>query len=95
MAELTSMVNIGREMARKLESIGIASPEALARLGAKQAFVRLKEAYPQVCLVHLYTLAGAIDGTPLGDLPAERKRELKAFSDCLKSRGPGDAQAAP
>lgn len=24
--------------------------------GSKQAFLKLKEVYPQVCLVHLYTL---------------------------------------
>ena len=34
--------------------------EKLIELGAKQAFVKLKQEYPQVCLVHLYTLEGAI-----------------------------------
>lgn len=33
MAELTSMMNIGKEMAKKLESVGIGSAEELARLG--------------------------------------------------------------
>lgn len=51
MAELTSMANIDREMAKKLTSVGIDSPEKLIEAGAKQAFLKLKETYPQVCLV--------------------------------------------
>ena len=63
MAELTSMRNIGREMERKLTSVGISSAEELLAAGAKQAFAKLKAAYPQVCLVHLYTLEGAVTST--------------------------------
>lgn len=84
MAELKSMANIGDEMAKKLASVGIDSPEKLARLGAKQAFFRLKEAYPQVCLVHLYALEGAIQNTEFNLLSEEKKKELKEFSDFLK-----------
>ena len=54
MAELASMMNIGREMAKKLDSVGIGSAEELIRSGAEQAFLKLKERYPNVCLVHLY-----------------------------------------
>ena len=61
-AELTDMVNIGREMARKLASVGVDSPEKLVELGSKHAFFRIKERYPQVCLVHLYALEGAVEG---------------------------------
>lgn len=56
MAELTSMRNLGKEMGRKLRSVGICSAEELTRLGSKEAFARLKTRYPNVCLVHLYTL---------------------------------------
>lgn len=84
MSELMSMTNIGKEMARKLTSVGIDSPEKLAELGSKQAFLKLKEAYPQVCLVHLYTLEGAICNTEFNCLPEEKKTELKEFSDFLK-----------
>lgn len=85
MAELTSMMNIGTEMARKLTSIGIDSAEKLVETGSKQAFLRLKEAYPQVCLVHLYTLEGAITMTEYNGLSKETKMGLKAFSDSLKN----------
>ena len=82
--ELTAMQNIGREMARKLASIGIDSPEKLREAGAKQAFFQMKTLYPNVCLVHLYGLAGAIRDMEYNRLPEDIKRDLKSFSDALK-----------
>ncbi len=87
MSELTSMMNIGKEMSRKLTSVGIDSPKKLIELGSKKAFQRLKEAYPRVCLVHLYTLEGAISNTEFHSLSEDKKKELKAFSDSLKNAG--------
>ncbi len=84
MSELTSMMNIGKEMEKKLVSVGIESPEKLIEVGAKSAFLRLKQRYPNVCLVHLYTLEGAIHDTEYNRLSEETKRELKEFSDFLK-----------
>ena len=84
MAELISMMNIGKEMARKLDSVGIGSAEELIRSGAEQAFMKLKERYPNVCLVHLYALEGAVRNVEFNGLPEDRKKELKEFSDFLK-----------
>lgn len=84
MSSLTSMMNIGKEMERKLISVGIDTPEKLIELGSKQAFSKLKEAYPNICLVHLYTLEGAIYNTEYNRLSKDTKKELKAFSDLLK-----------
>lgn len=84
MSDLTSMMNIGKEMEKKLISIGIDSPEKLIESGSKQTFLKLKGAYPQVCLVHLYALEGAIENTEFNNLSKEKKRELKEFSDFLK-----------
>lgn len=84
MSELTSMRNIGKEMAKKLTKVGIDSSEELIRMGAKQAFLKLKQAYPNVCLVHLYTLEGAIDNTDFNSLSEDTKKELKEFNDFLK-----------
>ncbi|MCI8589442.1 MAG: hypothetical protein HFE77_01850 [Clostridiales bacterium] len=83
MAELTSMMNIGKEMAKKLTSVGIESDEKLIETGAKEAFLRLKQKYPNVCLVHLYTLEGAIHETEFNCLSEETKKDLKEFSDKL------------
>ena len=84
MAGLTSMRNIGKEMAKKLTSVGIDSPEKLAESGAKQAFLKLKMAYPNVCLVHLYALEGAVENIEFNSLSEEKKKELKEFSEFLK-----------
>ena len=84
MAELTSMMNIGSEMAKKISSVGIDSPEKLIETGSKQAFFKLKETYPSVCLVHLYALEGAICNTEFNSLSEDTKKELKEFSDFLK-----------
>lgn len=84
MAGLTSMMNIGREMEKKLTSVGIESPGELMEAGAKNAFLRLKQKYPNVCLVHLYALEGAIHSVPYNSLPEDRRKELKEFSDFLK-----------
>lgn len=84
MADLTSMMNIGREMSKKLTAIGIDSPDKLIRSSAEQTFLKLKTAYPNVCLVHLYALEGAIQNIEFNELPEDRKKELKEFSDFLK-----------
>ena len=84
MSELTSMRNIGKEMARKLVTVGIDTAEKLMESGAEQAYFQLKAVYPQVCLVHLYALEGAIRNVEFNSLPQRRKQELKEFSDCLK-----------
>ena len=84
MSELTLMMNIGKEMERKLTSVGIDSPEKLIELGSKEAFMKLKQSYPNVCLVHLYTLEGAIHNIEYNCLPEDKRKELKEFSDFLK-----------
>ena len=86
MARLTSLKNIGKELAAKLNSVGINSAEELIEVGAKPAFQRLKIKYPKVCLVHLYTLEGAICGIEFNNLPDSKKKELKQFSDALKAK---------
>lgn len=84
LTELSSMLNIGKEIERKLKAVGICSGEELKKQGSKEAFLRLKLHYPNVCLVHLYTLQGAIDNVEYNKLPDEVKRDLKSFSDGIK-----------
>ena len=83
MAELTNLRNIGTEMERKLKSIGIGTAEDLREIGSEGAFAKLKVRYPNVCLVHLYTLEGAISDTDYNELPGEVKKKLKEFSDWI------------
>ena len=83
---LTSMKNIGKEMERKLKSIDINSAEELTDIGAKEAFIRLKNEYSNLCLVHLYTLQGAIDNVKYYYLSSDIKCNLKNFNDGLKQK---------
>ena len=84
MAELARMMNLGKEMDRKLRSVGIDCAEELMAVGAKEAYRRLKALYPNVCLVHLYCLEGAVTQTEYNCLPKEKQAELREFSDSLK-----------
>ena len=86
MSELTSLRNIGKELERKLKSIGIATVEELREIGCEEAFLRLKIKYPKVCLVHLYSLEGAISDIDYNKLAENVKQRLKSFSDGLKQR---------
>ena len=84
MAELTSLQNIGKELARKLKLAEITTAEELKKVGSKEAFLKLKLRDPQVCLVHLYALEGAVSDREYNQLPENVKQDLKAFSDSLK-----------
>ncbi len=81
MTELSSLKNIGKEIERKLKTIGINTAEELKEIGSKDAWFRLKLKYPEICLVHLYTLEGAISDTKYNQLSEETKRDLKAFTN--------------
>ena len=85
MTDLTKMVNIGKEIAEKLKSVEIDCAERLVEIGSKEAFFRLKTKYPQVCLVHLYALEGAIKNVEYNLLSEEAKAELKKFERGMKS----------
>lgn len=89
MAALSSMRNIGKEMERKLRAAGIGSAGELREAGAKEAWLKLKLLYPNICLVHLYALEGAIRDVELNRLPGEAREDLKAFSAALKGGNRG------
>ncbi len=84
--ELKSMMNIGEELARKLTAVGIDSAEKLKKAGSREAFFQLKLLFPQVCLVHLYALEGAIQNQKYNRLSEETKQDLKDFTNGLKGQ---------
>jgi DNA transformation protein len=86
MAELSTLLNIGKEMERKLKTVGINTADELMEAGSKEAFVKLKMLYPSVCAVFLYTLEGAISGIPYNRLPEAVKADLKEFSQQFSFR---------
>ena len=77
MTELTSLRNIGKEIAKRLKAVGISTAEELFQVGSREAFARIKAYDPKVCLVYLYALEGAILDVEYNQLPADVKQGLK------------------
>ena len=82
--ELTSMMNIGEKLEKRLSAVEIYTAEQLKTIGSKEAFFRLKQHDPSVCTVYLYALEGAISGIEYNQLPEDVKQDLKNFSDNFK-----------
>ena len=78
MAAVTSL-GLGKTMEKKLHSVGIHSAEELIEIGSKQATFRLKELYPNNCVVILYHLEAAIRGLEIKQLDDTSRAELKAY----------------
>ncbi len=78
MAAVTSL-GLGKTMEKKLHSVGIHSAEELMEIGSKQAVSRLKELYPNTCVVILYYLEAAIRGIEMKQLDDTSKAELKTY----------------
>ncbi len=78
MASVTSL-GLGKTMEKKLHTVGIHSAEDLKNIGSKQAVFRLKEQYPNTCVVILYHLEAAIQGVEMKQLDTVCKSELKAY----------------
>lgn len=78
--ELADMPNLGAVTVQSLKRAGITSPEQLRRIGAKAAWLRIREQVdPGACFSLLQGLEGAVRGVRWHDLPVETKQELKAF----------------
>lgn len=78
MAAVTTL-GLGKVMEKKLDSVGIHSAEELMEIGSKKAVLRLKEKYPNTCVVILYHLEAAIRGVEIKQLDDACKAELKTY----------------
>lgn len=80
MSELSRLPNVGRVLEENLLAVGIETPEQLAEVGAKEAFLRIRlQRDPGACLHMLYGIQGAIDGIPDKLLPPDTKQDLRVF----------------
>lgn len=78
MTRLSELPNIGPQSAAWLESVGIETDEDLSALGAVEAYLMVKEAYPdRVSLNMLWGLQGVLLDIPWNELPPEIKEDLK------------------
>lgn len=84
MDELMKLPNVGKVLAGNLIKSGITTPEELYRVGAKEAFLRIRrEVDPEACLHMLYGIKGAILGIPDSELPEDVREDLRAFFKSL------------
>ncbi|MFA9377860.1 MAG: TfoX/Sxy family protein [Lachnotalea sp.] len=79
MEKLSNLPNIGSEVERQLNEVGITTYEQLKLLGAEHAWLKIQVIDESACIHRLYALEGAIMGIKKTLLPIERKAELKEF----------------
>ncbi|MBR0599757.1 TfoX/Sxy family protein [Sinanaerobacter chloroacetimidivorans] len=79
MGELANLFNIGKEVERQLNEVGITTEDALRQIGSKDAWLRIKKIDDSACIHRLYALEGAIEGIKKSQLSPEKKEELKEF----------------
>lgn len=82
--ELTQLPNIGKEIARQLNEVGIFTDEELKAIGAKNAWLKIRSIDQSACIHRLLALEGAIQGMNKTLLPKETKEDLKEFYDWHK-----------
>lgn len=75
-SELLKLKNLGMASVNILRAIGINSYDDLKRVGAVDAYQRIKARDINVSKVMLYGLHGALVNVHWNDLPAEVKRRL-------------------
>jgi DNA transformation protein len=75
---LARMRNLGPISASRLRVVGIDSPEELKRVGAVEAYIRLKETHPfEISVVFLYALHGAVTDTDWRQLSESTRARLR------------------
>jgi len=75
---LEKMRNLGPIIAGRLRTIGIETPDELRRLGAIEAYVRLKRTFSvETTHAQLYALHGAVNDVRWYVLPEEARAALR------------------
>ena len=86
MGELSKLPNIGKEVERQLNEVGIFTYDELKAIGAEQAWLKIQENDPSACIHRLLALEGAIDGIKKTELSQKRKEDLKDFYNWNKGK---------
>lgn len=79
MGELAKLPNIGPEVERQLNEVGIDSAEELRAIGSRQAWLKIRSIDESACIHRLYALEGAVQGIRKSELTPLKKAELKEF----------------
>jgi len=80
--------NVGPKSAAWLRQVGVRTQEDLVRLGAVEAFMKVKRAGFRPSLNLLYALEGALADCHWADLPDERKAALLQEAESAEAANP-------
>jgi len=86
MGELSKLPNIGKEVEKQLNVIGIFTYDELKDIGTEEAWLKIQEIDASACIHRLLALEGAIQGVKKTALPQERKADLKDFYNWYKCK---------
>ncbi|NOW04679.1 TfoX/Sxy family protein [Clostridium beijerinckii] len=86
MGELSKLPNIGKEVERQLNQVGIFTYDELKAIGAEQAWLKIQEIDPYACIHRLLAMEGAIHGIKKTELSQKRKEDLKDFYNWNKGK---------
>lgn len=84
MGELSKLPNIGKVVEEQLMLVGINDVEKLKEMGAKNAWLKIREIDESACINRLMALEGAIRGVKKTMLPDDVKDDLKEFYQLKK-----------
>lgn len=76
-SKMSDLRGIGKALSLKLQSVGINTPDKLRKSGAAGAWKAIHEVDPSFSTKWVYTFEAAIQDSSLGDINAERKKQLK------------------
>ena len=85
-SDLMSLPEIGAVTAQQLLAVGIDTPAALRALGAKEAFLRIRDQLdPGACIALLTGLEAAVQGVRARDLEPQTRADLNRWKKGLES----------
>jgi len=84
MGELQKLNNIGKELEKQLNEIGIYTYDDLVNIGSEEAWLKIKEIDPSACINRLMGLEGAIQNIRWHNLSDKDKKHLKEFYESRK-----------
>ncbi|MCE5233182.1 MAG: TfoX/Sxy family protein [Mizugakiibacter sp.] len=95
MSDAAKIRNIGPKSAAWLRQVGVHTQADLERLGAVEAYMRVKRAGFRASLNLLYALEGALAGCHWAELPAARRGELLLAVDAAEALLPARTRWRP
>ena len=79
MGELQKLNNIGTELEKQLNKVGINTYDDLVNCGSTEAWLKIKAIDPSACINRLMALEGAIQQIRWHNLSDKDKKYLKDF----------------